>query len=150
MNKPSVPSLDSLDASGFLVDAENQPLGRWPLEVASVCRGKKQNPPSRPHSTLVFVIMSNGHKIRIQWQQGPIREDHRRHSGRPGGMKTKTFCRSGPGCPSGMSRRRNQGQLPHNALGRQLFRKTQGLQGMTIPHGPTAQITDPRSFALRP
>lgn len=42
MNKTSVPSIDSIDRQWYLVDAENQTLGRLATEVASVLRGKNK------------------------------------------------------------------------------------------------------------
>ena len=39
MNKTSLPSTDTLERQWYLVDAENQTLGRLASEVASVLRG---------------------------------------------------------------------------------------------------------------
>ena len=40
MNKTPLPSIDSLDRQWYLVDAENQTLGRLASEVAKVLRVK--------------------------------------------------------------------------------------------------------------
>lgn len=65
MNKTSVPSIDSIDRQWYLVDAEDQTLGRLATEVASVLRGKnKAN--FTPHlDTGDFVIVVNADKIRV-------------------------------------------------------------------------------------
>jgi large subunit ribosomal protein L13 len=65
MNKTSVPSPDSIDRQWFLVDAENQTLGRLATEVASVLRGKTK-PNFTPHlDTGDFVIVVNAEKIKV-------------------------------------------------------------------------------------
>ena len=65
MNKTSVPSLDSIDRQWFLVDAENQTLGRLATEVASLLRGKTK-PNFTPHlDTGDFVIVVNAEKIQV-------------------------------------------------------------------------------------
>ena len=40
MNKTSLPPIDSIDRQWYVVDAENQTLGRLATEVAAVLRGK--------------------------------------------------------------------------------------------------------------
>ena len=89
MNKTSVPSPDSIDRQWFLVDAENQTLGRLATEVASVLRGKTK-PNFTPHlDTGDFVIVVNAEKIKVTGKKSD-QKLYRRHSGRPGGMKVET------------------------------------------------------------
>ena len=65
MNKTSVPSPESISREWFLVDAENQTLGRLATEVASVLRGKTK-PNFTPHlDTGDFVIVVNAEKIKV-------------------------------------------------------------------------------------
>ena len=90
MNKTSVPSPDSIDRQWFLVDAENQTLGRLATEVASVLRGKTK-PNFTPHlDTGDFVIVVNAEKIKVTGKKSD-QKLYRRHSGRPGVMKVETF-----------------------------------------------------------
>ena len=90
MNKTSVPSPDSIDRQWFLVDAENQTLGRLATEVASVLRGKTK-PHFTPHlDTGDFVIVVNAEKIKVTGKKSD-QKLYRRHSGRPGGLKVETF-----------------------------------------------------------
>ena len=122
MNKTSLPSTDSLDRQWYLVDAENQTLGRLASEVASVLRGKNK-PSYTPHlDTGDFVIVINADKIRVSGNK-PTQKIYRRHSGRPGGMKTETFAHLQARIPERIVEKAVKGMLPHNALGRQLFRK---------------------------
>jgi large subunit ribosomal protein L13 len=65
MNKTSLPSTDTLERQWYLVDAENQTLGRLASEVASVLRGKNK-PTYTPHlDTGDFVVVINADKIRV-------------------------------------------------------------------------------------
>ena len=65
MNKTSVPSIDSIDRQWYLVDAENQTLGRLATEVASVLRGKNKASFTPHLDTGDFVIVVNADKIRV-------------------------------------------------------------------------------------
>ncbi len=149
MNKTPLPSIDSLDRQWYLVDAENQTLGRLASEVASVLRGKNK-PTYTPHlDTGDFVIVINADKIRVSGNK-PTQKLYRRHSGRPGGMKTETFAHLQARIPERIVEKAVKGMLPHNALGRQLFRKLKVYKGAEHPHGaqkPQALALDPAAAA---
>ena len=143
MNKTSVPSIDSLDRKWYLVDAENQTLGRLATEVASVLRGKK-NPKFTPHlDTGDFVVVVNAEKIRVSGNKSH-QKLYRRHSGRPGGMKVETFEALQQRLPERIVEKAVKGMLPHNSLGRQLFRKLKVYRGSEHPHA--AQKLQPISI----
>ena len=133
MNKTSVPSPDSIDRQWFLVDAENQTLGRLATEVASVLRGKTK-PNFTPHlDTGDFVIIVNAEKIKVTGKKSE-QKLYRRHSGRPGGMKVESFKSLQSRIPERIVEKAIKGMLPHNALGRQLFRKLKVYSGSEHPH----------------
>ncbi|KGG29458.1 LSU ribosomal protein L13p (L13Ae) [Prochlorococcus sp. MIT 0702] len=145
MNKTSVPSIDSIDRQWFLVDAENQTLGRLATEVASVLRGKNK-PSFTPHlDTGDFVVVVNADKIRVSGNKAN-QKLYRRHSGRPGGMKVETFQALQDRLPERIVEKAIKGMLPHNALGRQLFRKLKVYRGPEHPH--SAQR--PQTLQLNP
>ncbi len=136
MNKTSVPSSDSIDRQWFLVDAENQTLGRLATEVASVLRGKTK-PNFTPHlDTGDFVIVVNAEKIKVTGKKSD-QKLYRRHSGRPGGMKVETFKSLQSRIPERIIEKAIKGMLPHTRLGRQLFNKLKVYKGSDHPH--TAQ-----------
>jgi large subunit ribosomal protein L13 len=149
MNKTPLPSVDSLDRQWYLVDAENQTLGRLASEVASVLRGKNK-PTYTPHlDTGDFVIVINADKIRVSGNK-PTQKLYRRHSGRPGGMKTETFAHLQARIPERIVEKAVKGMLPHNALGRQLFRKLKVYKGSDHPHAaqqPQVLALDPAAAA---
>ena len=149
MNKTPLPSVDSLDRQWYLVDAENQTLGRLASEVASVLRGKNK-PIYTPHlDTGDFVIVINADKIRVSGNKA-TQKLYRRHSGRPGGMKTETFAHLQARIPERIVEKAIKGMLPHNALGRQLFRKLKVYKGSEHPHAaqqPQVLALDPAAAA---
>ena len=149
MNKTPLPSVDSLHRQWYLVDAENQTLGRLASEVASVLRGKNK-PTYTPHlDTGDFVIVINADKIQVSGNKA-TQKLYRRHSGRPGGMKTETFAHLQARIPERIVEKAVKGMLPHNALGRQLFRKLKVYKGSEHPHAaqkPQALALDPAAAA---
>jgi len=133
MNKTSVPSPDSIDRQWFLVDAENQTLGRLATEVASVLRGKTK-PNFTPHlDTGDFVIVVNAEKIKVTGKKSD-QKLYRRHSGRPGGMKVESFKSLQARIPERIVEKAIKGMLPHTRLGRQLFNKLKVYKGSEHPH----------------
>jgi large subunit ribosomal protein L13 len=145
MNKTPLPSTDSIDRQWYLVDAADQTLGRLASEVASVLRGKTK-PCYTPHlDTGDFVIVINAERIRVSGNK-PTQKIYRRHSGRPGGMKTETFAHLQARIPERIVEKAVKGMLPHNALGRQLFRKLKVYKGSDHPHA----AQNPQPLALDP
>ena len=149
MNKTSVPSIDSIERQWYLVDAENQTLGRLATEVASVLRGKNKATFTPHLDTGDFVIVVNADKIRVSGNK-PQQKLYRRHSGRPGGMKVETFEHLQERLPERIVEKAIKGMLPHNALGRQLFRKLKVYKGSEHPHAaqqPQPLKLDPAASA---
>jgi len=143
MNKTSVPSSDSIDRQWFLVDAENQTLGRLATEVASVLRGKTK-PNFTPHlDTGDFVIIVNAEKIKVTGKKSD-QKLYRRHSGRPGGMKVETFKSLQARIPERIVEKAIKGMLPHTRLGRQLFNKLKVYKGSDHPHA----AQEPKTLTL--
>jgi large subunit ribosomal protein L13 len=117
--------------------------------VAQVLRGKNK-PTYTPHlDTGDFVVVINADKIRISGNK-PTQKLYRRHSGRPGGMKTETFAHLQGRLPERIIEVAIKGMLPHNALGRQLFRKLKVYKGAEHPHAaqqPQILTLDPATTA---
>jgi large subunit ribosomal protein L13 len=59
---------------------------------------------------------------------------YRRHSGRPGGMKTETFSQLQARIPERIVEQAVKGMLPKNSLGRHLFTKLKVYAGPDHPH----------------
>jgi large subunit ribosomal protein L13 len=145
MNKTTLPTPDTLERRWYVVDAADQTLGRLASEVASVLRGKNK-PTYTPHlDTGDFVVVINAEKVRVSGNKA-TQKLYRRHSGRPGGMKTETFTHLQNRLPERIVEKAIQGMLPHNTLGRQLFRKLKVYRGDAHPHA----AQQPQTLALDP
>lgn len=133
MNKTYVPPQDSLTKEWFVVDAADQRLGRLASEIAMVLRGKNK-PEFTPHmDTGGFVIVVNAEKVVVTGKKR-TQKVYRRHSGRPGGMKTETFAKLQARLPERIIEHAVKGMLPKNSLGRQLFTKLKVYAGADHPH----------------
>ncbi|BAQ65790.1 50S ribosomal protein L13 [Geminocystis sp. NIES-3709] len=136
MNKTPVPKLEDIEKKWFIVDAQDQRLGRLATEIANVLRGKNK-PTFTPHlDTGDFVIVVNAEKVVVTGKKGE-QKLYRRHSGRPGGMKTETFDKLQKRIPERIIETAVKGMLPKNSLGRTLFTKLKVYTGSNHPH--TAQ-----------
>jgi large subunit ribosomal protein L13 len=149
MNKTTPPSSDAINREWFVVDATDKTLGRLASEVAQVLRGKNK-PTYTPHlDTGDFVVVINAENIRVSGNKA-TQKLYRRHSGRPGGMKTETFSHLQSRLPERIIEHAVRGMLPHNALGRQLFRKLKVYRGGEHPHAaqrPQPLVLDPAASA---
>ena len=133
MTKTYLPPVDSIERHWYLVDATGQRLGRLASEIATVLRGKNK-PTFTPHlDTGDFVIVINAEKIDVTGRKRS-QKLYRRHSGRPGGMKTETFAKLQARLPERIIEQAVKGMLPKNTLGRQLFTKLKVYAGTDHPH----------------
>ena len=133
MEKTYLPPIDSLERNWYLVDAENQRLGRLASEIASILRGKNK-PTFTPHmDTGDFVIVVNAEKVLVTGKKR-TQKLYRRHSGRPGGMKTETFAKLQARIPERIIEHAVKGMLPKNSLGAKLFTKLKVYVGDNHPH----------------
>ncbi|MBW4501927.1 MAG: 50S ribosomal protein L13 [Scytonema hyalinum WJT4-NPBG1] len=135
-DKTYLPPQDTLERNWYIVDATDQRLGRLASEIAIILRGKNK-PEYTPHlDTGDFVIVVNAEKVEVTGKKR-TQKLYRRHSGRPGGMKTETFDKLQQRLPERIVEHAIKGMLPKNSLGRQLFTKLKVYAGPTHPH--TAQ-----------
>jgi large subunit ribosomal protein L13 len=151
MNTTPLPSPDTLERQWYVVDAAGQTLGRLASEVAQVLRGKNK-PSYTPHlDTGDFVVVINAEKVRVSGSKFHSKL-YRRHSGRPGGMKTESFAHLQARLPERIIEHAVRGMLPHNSLGRQMFRKLKVYRGDAHPHAaqrPQALALDPATAYAR-
>ncbi|HYX15117.1 MAG TPA: 50S ribosomal protein L13 [Nostoc sp.] len=131
--KTYLPSQATLEREWYIVDATDKRLGRLASEIAQVLRGKKK-PEYTPHlDTGDFVIVINAEKVAVTGKKR-TQKLYRRHSGRPGGMKTETFAKLQDRIPERILEQAVKGMLPKTSLGKQLFTKLKVYAGPTHPH----------------
>jgi large subunit ribosomal protein L13 len=132
MNKTPLPTPD-LERKWYVVDAEGQRLGRLATEIAMILRGKNK-PSFTPNAdTGDFVVVVNAEKVVVTGRKNE-QKLYRRHSGRPGGMKTETFDQLQQRIPERIIEKAVKGMLPKNTMGRKLFTKLKVYTGSDHPH----------------
>jgi large subunit ribosomal protein L13 len=117
----------------FVVDADGKNLGRLATRIADTLRGKGK-PEYTPHiDTGDFVVVVNAEKIAVT---GNKRESKRyyRHSGYPGGLRSRTLGEMLERRPEEVIRKAVRGMLPRNRLGRAQLRKLKVYAGPDHPH----------------
>ena len=117
----------------FVVDANDQILGRLSTKVASILKGKHKAIYSPHQDVGDFVIVVNAKKIRLTKNKA----DHKtyfRHTGYPGGGKEIPFRRLLATHPERVIEHAVKGMLPKNNLGRAMYRKLKVYAGENHPH----------------
>ena len=109
-------------------------LGRLATEVARILRGKHK-PTFAPHmDTGDHVVVINADKVVLTSNKGDKLFVHR-HSGYPGGLRTRSYGNLLAEKPEEAVRRAVRGMLPKNRLGRQMIKKLKVYSGPNHPHG---------------
>lgn len=135
---------DEVERKWYVIDAEGKTLGRLSTEVATLLRGKHK-PIYTPHvDTGDHVIIINAEKIELT---GNKLNDklYYRHSGHPGGLKTRTALEMRTNQPEKMIEAAVRGMLPKGSLGRKMFKKLNVYAGNEHPH----EAQKPEVYELR-
>jgi large subunit ribosomal protein L13 len=130
----------------LVVDAEGQTLGRLATRIADALRGKRK-PEYTPHvDTGDFVVVVNAEKIHVT---GNKLEQKRywRHSGYPGGIKSRSLAEMLDRRPEEVIRKAVKGMLPRNRLARKQLTKLKVYAGPDHPHA--AQKPEPLATRAR-
>ena len=132
MNTISIKSKE-INKQWYLVDADNQTLGRLSSKVAQILRGKnKVN--FTPHMDMGdFVIIINAEKVKISGNK----EDDKmyfKHSGYPGGDKQISYKKLKSEKPELILINAVKGMLPHNKLGSKILTHLRVYPNSNHPH----------------
>jgi len=124
---------DEVRRDWFVIDATNLILGRLASEVASRLRGKHK-PIFTPHvDTGDYIVIVNAEKIRVTGNKEKAKTYYR-HSGYPGGLKSRTVEKVRESHPERLIEMAVKGMLPKNPLGRAMFRKLKVYAGPDHQH----------------
>ena len=140
MNKTPLPTKENTEVKWYVVDAQGQRLGRLATEIAMILRGKRKASFTPNVDTGDFVIVVNAEKVIVTGKKNE-QKLYRRHSGRPGGMKTETFDQLQSRIPERIIEKAVKGMLPKNAIGRKLFTKLKVYTGADHPHAAQSPET---------
>jgi large subunit ribosomal protein L13 len=117
----------------YVVDADGKTLGRLATSIADTLRGKRK-PQYTPHTdTGDFVVVVNAEKIQVTGQKLDQKMYHR-HSGYPGGLRTRTLREQLDRQPTEVLRKAVKGMLPRNSLSRAQLNKLKIYAGPEHPH----------------
>ena len=127
------PKASEIERTWYVVDAEGLTLGRMATEVARILRGKHK-PTFAPHiDTGDHVIIINADKVALSPGKAEAKKVYR-HSGYPGGIRSRTYAEMLETRPQEAVRRTIRGMIPKNRLGRAQLSKLKVYAGPTHPH----------------
>jgi large subunit ribosomal protein L13 len=127
------PQDSGIERKWYLVDADNQVLGRLATRVATILRGKHK-PTFTPHLDVGdHVVVVNAEKVHLT---GRKRTDkmYRWHTGYIGGLREVTADQMLRTHPERVIEWAVQGMLPKNRLGRAMAKKLKVYRGAAHPH----------------
>jgi len=120
----------------YVIDAQDVVLGRLAVAAANLLRGKHK-PTFTPNTDGGdFVIIVNAEKVALSGDKLHKKLAFR-HSGYPGGLKSRTIGELLDKHPDRVVEKAIVGMLPHNKLSRQVQKKLRVYVGSEHPH--TAQ-----------
>lgn len=133
MSKTYVATPETRNREWVIFDAEGQTLGRLATQIADSLRGKNK-PEYTPHiDTGDFVVVVNAEKITVTGKKLTEKVYHR-HSGYPGGLRSRTLAEQLDRRPEEVIRSAVKGMLPRTRLGRAQLRKLKVYAGAEHPH----------------
>ena len=121
-NKTYSAKKSEIESKWYVIDAKGIPVGRVATEAAKLLKGKHK-PTYTPNIDCGdYVIVVNASKINLTGNKlnDKIYYDH---SGYTGGLRERTAKEMKENYPVEMIERAVKGMLPHNRLGRQMFKK---------------------------
>ena len=131
--KTYVAKPDTRERNWLVVDASGKTLGRLATQIADTLRGKRK-PEYTPHvDTGDFVIVVNAEKIQVTGNKLDQKRYYR-HSGYPGGLRSRTLREQLDRRPTEVLRVAVKGMLPKNRLARQQITKLKIYAGPEHPH----------------
>ena len=131
--KTFLPKVNVDQRQWHVIDADGIVLGRLASKAASLLMGKHK-PTYTPYiDTGDHVVVVNAAKIRMTGSKED-QKMYRWHSGYPGGIKGVAFGRMQAEHPERVIEKAVKGMLPHNPLGRAMFRKLKVYAGPSHPH----------------
>lgn len=131
--KTHIVTPDQITRAWFVVDAEDQTLGRLASRIAQILRGKHK-PIYTPHlDTGDYVVVVNAEKVRLTGRKIDQKRYYR-HSGYPGGLKETPVRKMLDTHPERVVEYAVWGMMPKGKLGRHMVKKLHVYAGGEHPH----------------
>ncbi len=123
----------------WVIDAKDQVLGAVAVKAANLLRGKEKAIYTTHVDTGDFVVVINAEKVRVTGKK----EDQKTFmsfSGYVGGHKSENVKARRERHPELLVERAIRGMIPHNKLGRAVYRKLKVYRGDLHPHSAQAPV----------
>ena len=117
----------------WLIDAKDQVLGQVAVKAAKLLRGKEKTIVTPHVDTGDFVIVINAAKVRVSGKK-EVQKSYMSFSGFVGGHKSENLRARRVRHPELLVERAVRGMIPHNRLGRAVYRKLKVYRGDEHPH----------------
>ena len=136
-------SKETVTRDWYVIDAKDMPLGRVASKAAVLLRGKHKVTYTPHVDCGDYVIIINADKVALTGNklENKIYYDHSRYVG---GLRERKAKEMKANYPEEMMERAVKGMLPHNRLGRAMYKKLFVYAGENHPH--TAQ--QPKTMEL--
>ena len=122
-----------IEQSWILVDAKDKTLGRLASALASRLRGKHR-PEFTPNADIGdYIVVINANKINVTGDK-LNQKKYFKHSGYPGGIKSKSLDNVIKNSPEDAIRMAVKGMLPKNKLGKKMLTKLKIYKDNDHPH----------------
>ena len=127
------PKAKDIQREWWVIDATNQTLGRMASQLARLLMGKHKAIFAPHIDTGDYVVVINAARVRVTGKKAE-KKSYYRHSGYPGGLKSQSFEELFSKNPARVIELAVKGMLPHNRLGRAMFKKLKVYPGDEHPH----------------
>ena len=124
---------NEVDRKWWLIDAKDQVLGHVAVKAANLLRGKEKAIFTPHVDTGDFVIVVNAEKVRLTGKKEE-QKTFMSFSGYVGGHKSENVRARRFRHPELLVERAIRGMIPHNRLGRSVYRKLKVYRGAEHPH----------------
>ncbi len=113
---------ENVERNWYVIDAAGKPLGRVATKAAHVLRGKNKTTYTPHVDCGDYVIIINADKVKLTGNKLNDKMYYN-HSGYPGGLRERNAKVMIEKYPEEMMERAVKGMLPHNRLGRAMYKK---------------------------
>ena len=124
---------ETVERKWYVIDATDVTLGRLASRVAHMLRGKHKATYTPHIDCGDYIIIVNADKVRLTGNKLD-KKIYYNHSGYVGGLRSRTAREMVENYPVEMVERAVKGMLPHNRLGRAMYKKLFVYAGGEHPH----------------
>lgn len=124
---------ETVERKWYVIDASDVTLGRLASRVAHMLRGKHKATYTPHIDCGDYIIIVNADKVRLTGNKLD-KKIYYNHSGYVGGLRSRIAREMIEKYPVEMVERAVKGMLPHNRLGRSMYKKLFVYAGGEHPH----------------